>query len=153
MCKSGTGAEAYTPWGGAVYSGSAQGLSPEPRGGALHVLRRARGQVAGVRFSPVTGTGAPSWAPLASAWGRWGEVSPGGGASCRCQGRPELGDHPLPAACSWGRQQSGSAAHLLWARACECGNPALSLWPACPAGCRAPRGWRNVAPRGYLSPL
>ena len=68
-------------------------------------------------------------------------VSPGGNASCRCEGRLGLGAHPLPAALSWGRQRSGSAAHLLWARACGWGDPAVAIWCACPVGCGAPRAW------------
>ena len=35
-----------------------------------------------------------------------------------------------------------STTHVLWARACGCGGPTLSAWPACPAGaaCRGGRG-------------
>ena len=63
-----------------------------------------------------------------------------GGASCCCEWCLGLGAHPLSAARPWGRQQSGSATHLLWARACGCGGPALALWHACLAGCPAPQG-------------
>ena len=36
----------------------------------------------------------------------------------------------------------GSATHMLWARACGCGGPTLSPWPACPvkAACRGSGG-------------
>ena len=76
----------------------------------------------------------------------------GGCASRRCEGRLELGCHPVPAGRPWARHL-GSAAHLLWARACGCWDPALALWRMCPAGCGAPRGWRKVARGGYLSLL
>ena len=72
-------------------------------------------------------------------------TSPGGAPSCRCERRLGLGAHPPPAARPWGRQ-SGSAAHLLSARVCGCGDPALAHWRACPAGCRALRGRRELAP-------
>ena len=29
---------------------------------------------------------------------------------------------------------------------CRCGESALALWRACPAGCHAPRGWRGLSP-------
>ena len=76
---------------------------------------------------------------------------PRGGASRRCKGRLWLGAHPLPAARPWGRHP-GPAVHLLWARVCRCGDPALSLWVACHAGCCAPRGWAEAAAgRGPLT--
>ena len=58
-----------------MYCGGALGSLPGPRGGTLHVLRTARGRVAGARWAPASGTGAPRLAPLASACGVWGEAS------------------------------------------------------------------------------
>ena len=61
-----------------------------------------------------------------------------------------VGAHPPPAARPWGRQL-GSPAHMLWVRVCGCGDPALALWLACPAGRCVPRGWREVARGGGSS--
>ena len=41
----------------------------------------------------------------------------------------------------------GSVTHMLWARACRCGGPTLSPWPACPEGA-ACRGGGGGRPRG-----
>ena len=109
--------------------------------------------------------GEHSW-PTARPWGGW---CGGAGARCpclwlrvvrawgpregRCEGLLGLGAHPPRAARPCGRQP-GSAAHSLWARVCGCEDPALVLWRACPAGCRALGGWREVAPGGgYLGRL
>ena len=71
--------------------------------------------------------------------GGGGRASPGG-VPCAVVERLRSGARPLAAA----RPQGGllgSAAHLLWARVCGHGGPALSPWPACPAGGCVPRGW------------
>ena len=71
----------------------------------------------------------------------------GGVPSFRGEGLWRLGACPPPAASPQGGQ-SGSAAHVPWARVCGRGGPALSLWCACPARGCAPRGWREVVPGG-----
>ena len=58
---------------------------------------------------------------------------PGGGAFYRCVGRLGSCAPPPPTARPLGGL-SGSAIHVLWARACGCGSPALSLWGLCAAG-------------------
>ena len=65
---------------------------------------------------------------------------PRGRALRRCEGRLSSGSLP-PHAARPQSGMSGSATHVLWARVCGCGGPALSLWLACPAGCCMPRGW------------
>ena len=42
----------------------------------------------------------------------------------------------------------GSATHVLWARVCGCGGPALSPWPACPAGAACRGGGGGPSPGG-----
>ena len=91
--------------------------------------------------------------PPSARCGGGGRVSPGGDASCRCEGPLRSGARPPRAACPPGGQ-SGSAAYVLWVPAWGRGGPALCLWRACPARGRAPRGWREVVlGRGALSPL
>ena len=65
-------------------------------------------------------------------WG-WRQGVPGGGAFYRCVGRLGSCAPPPPTACPLGGL-SGSAIHVLWARACGCGGPALSLWGLRAAG-------------------
>ena len=65
-------------------------------------------------------------------WGRRQGV-PGGGAFYRCVGRLGSCAPPPPTARPLGGL-SGSATHMLWARACGCGGPALSLWGLRAAG-------------------
>ena len=55
--------------------------------------------------------------------------------------RPALAAHPRGGL-------SGSAAHVLWARLCGCGGPALSLWLACPVKGCVPPGWWVAVPGG-----
>ena len=70
----------------------------------------------------------------------WREGVTGRGALRRCEGRLRSGTRPPPAPRPQG-EQLGSAAHVLRARVCGRGSPALTLWRARPAvGC-APRGW------------
>ena len=76
-------------------------------------------------------------------WG-WRQGVPGGGAFYRCVGRLGSCAPPPPTARPLGGL-SGSVIHVLWARACGCGGPALSLRPARPVGA-ARRGagpWRS----------
>ena len=65
-------------------------------------------------------------------WG-WRQGVPGGGAFYRCVGRLGSCAPPPPTARPLGGL-SGSAFHVLWARACGCGGPALSLWGLRAAG-------------------
>ena len=75
-----------------------------------------------------------------SLWG-WRKGVPGGGAFHRCEGRLWSGPPPPPTARPLGGLL-GSAAHVLWARACGCGGPTMSPWPARPLGaaCRGGGG-------------
>ena len=96
------------------------------------------------------GGGGPVPAPPYLAWGCWGggRASPGGGAFHCCKGRLGSGaSPPLTARPLCGLL--GSATHVLWARACGCGGPALSPWPARPVGaaCRGIGG----GPSPYLA--
>ena len=78
-------------------------------------------------------------------WG-WRQGVPGGGAFYRCEGHLGSCAPPPPTARPLGGL-SGSAIHVLWARACGCGGPALSPRPARPVGA-ARRGagpWRSCA--------
>ena len=146
-------------------------------GEPLTVLRGVWCQVLSLCRSPVLGAGSqaplpvfpgsgwcgrgdPAPAPqrallqagVARCWGG-GRASPQGVAPLHCEARLRIGARPLLAArprSGW----SGSAVHVLWARACRRGEPALSLWRAWPAGCCAPQGRREVAPGGRnLAPL
>ena len=89
-------------------------------------------------------------AGVARCGGR-GKTSPGGGALGRCEGRlRSVRPRSPPAACPQGGL-SGSATRLLWARVCGCGDPALSIWFACPAGGCVARGWWEAIPGGWPS--
>ena len=90
------------------------------------------------------GCGDPAPAPQPSRGG--GRASPGRGAFRRCEGRLRSGAPPRPAARPLGGL-SGSATHVLLARVCGCGGPALSPWPACPVGA-ACRGGVGAVPGG-----
>ena len=87
---------------------------------------------------------APQRAPLRAGVARCGgggRASPGGGAFHRCEGRLRSGAPPPPTARLLGGLL-GSATHVLLARACGCGGPTLSPWPARPVGaaCRGVGG-------------
>ena len=66
-----------------------------------------------------------------------------GGVFHRCQGHLWSGAPPSQTAHPVGGL-FGSVTHMLWSRACECGGPTLSPWPACPVGVvrGRPRGGR-----------
>ena len=89
-----------------------------------------------------------------SLWG-WRRGVPGGGAFHCCEGRLRSGAPPPPTARPPGGL-SGSATHVLWARVCGCGGPALFPWLARPVGaaCRgggggpSPGGWPATVVRG-----
>ena len=80
-------------------------------------------------------------------WG-WRKGVPGGGAFHCCEGRLGSGPPPPPTARPLGGLL-GSATHVLRARACGCGGPTLSPWPARPVGavCRGGGG----GPSPYLA--
>ena len=86
------------------------------------------------------------WGPRSA--GLVGAV-PGGVARHRCEGRLVSGAVPLPVTRPLGRP-SGSATHMLSARVCGCGGPALSPRPACPVGA-ACRGGGGGPPPGGLA--
>ena len=93
---------------------------------------------------------APQRAPLrvgVVCCGGGGRASPGGGAFHHNEGRPRSGAVPPPTARPLGGLL-GSATHVLWARMCECGDPTLAPWPACPVGaaCRGAGG--GLSPGG-----
>ena len=73
-------------------------------------------------------------------WG-WQKGVPGGGAFHCCEGRLGSGAPPPSTARPLGGLL-GSTTHVLWARACGCGGPTLSPWPARPVGavCRGAGG-------------
>ena len=79
-------------------------------------------------------------------WGWRGGV-PGRGGFPRCEGRLRSDAPPSPAACPLGGL-SGSATHVLWARVCGCGGPALSPWLACPVGAACRGGGGGPSPGG-----
>ena len=79
-------------------------------------------------------------------WG-WRKGVPGGGAFRRCEGRQRSGASPTPTARPLGGL-SGSATHVLWARVCGCGGPALSPWRACPVGAACCGGGGGRSPGG-----
>ena len=80
-------------------------------------------------------------------WG-WRKAVPGGGAFHCCEGRLGSGAPPPPTARPLGGLL-GSATHVLWARACGCGGPTLSPWPARPVGAACRGGGRGPSP--YLA--
>ena len=80
-------------------------------------------------------------------WG-WRRGVPGGVAFHCCKGRLGSGAPPPPTARPLGGLL-GSATHVLWARACGCGGPSLSPWPARPVGAACPGGGGQPSP--YLS--
>ena len=100
----------------------------------------SRGSATRMSRVRLVGTWGPSTGPTACALaGRrcslsgWRRGVPGGGAFHRCEGRLRSGAPPPPTACPLGGL-SGSAPHVLWARVCACGGPALSPRLACPVG-------------------
>ena len=71
----------------------------------------------------------------------------GGGAFHHSEGRLRSGAVPPPTArpfCGL----LGSTNHKMWARVCGCGGPALSHWPACPAGAACHGGGGRPSPGG-----
>ena len=78
------------------------------------------------------------------------EGRPRGGAFHCCGGRLMSGAPPPPTARPLGGLL-GSTTHVLWARACGCGGPKLTPWPACPVGaaCRGVGG--GPSPGGVAS--
>ena len=152
LCSSGSGSRGFAACVSVVRGVCGQAL-PLPRlsafwagcGGPLATLAVG----AGVR---VWGPGALSSACMPCGGraprGWWG-LSPGGLARHRCEGRLVSGAVPPPVARPLG-VPSGSATHMLWARACGCGGPALSPRPACPVGAACPEGGGG-RPRGGVA--
>ena len=90
---------------------------------------------------PSTGPTACALAGRRCSLSGWRKGVPGVRAFHRCEGRLRSGAPLSPAARPMGGL-SGSATHVLWARVCGCGGPALSARLACPvgAGCRGVGG-------------
>ena len=129
-----------------------------PRGRKASSTRKIKPQTSNLPGAVGVG-GGPSTGPTACAlvsrrcvlWGLW-EGVPGRGALRRCERR--LSSSPLPPLAA--RPQGGllgSATHVLWARVCGLGGPALSLPLACPAEGCVPRGCWEAIPGGGPSPL
>ena len=81
-----------------------------------------------------------------SQWG-WPKGVPGGDAFHSCEGRLWSGAPPPRTARPLGALL-GSATHMLWPRACGCGGPTLSPWPACPVGAACRGGGGGPSPGG-----
>ena len=81
-----------------------------------------------------------------SLWG-WRKGVSWGGAVCHCEGRLSSGAPPLATTRPPGGL-SGAAIHVLCARVCGCGGPALSLWLACPVGAACRGGGGGPSPGG-----
>ena len=155
----GCGGPTLSPWPacpvGAACRGGGGG--PSPGGWPATVARGVWCQALSLPLPPASGAGGrgpatrvsrvrslrvrgPSTGPTACAlagrlclqWG-WRKGVPGGGVFHRCEGRLRSGAPPPPTARPLGGPL-GSANHVLWARACGCGGPTLSPWPACPVG-------------------
>ena len=73
------------------------------------------------------------------------EGRPRGGAFHRCEGRLWSGAPPPLTARPLGGLL-GSATHVLRARACGCGGPSRSPWPACPVGAACRGGGGGPSP-------
>ena len=96
---------------------------------------------------------APQRAPLRAGVARCGgggRASPGGGAFHCCEERLRSGTPPPPTARLLGGLL-GSATHVLWARACGCGGPTLSPWPARPVGAACCGGGGGLSRRGGVA--
>ena len=113
------------------------------RGPATRVSR-----VRSVRaWGPCTGPTACALACWRCSPRGWRKGVPGGGAFYRCERRLRSGAPPPPTARLLGGLL-GSATHVLWARACGCGGPTLSPWPARPVGAACCGGGGGPSPGG-----
>ena len=79
---------------------------------------------------------------------QWRKGVPGGDAFHCCEGSLGSGAPPPPTARPLGGL-FGSATHVLWERACGCGGPTLSPWPARPVGAACRGGGGGPSP--YLA--
>ena len=118
-------------------------------GGRGHATRVSR--VRSVRaWRPSTGPTACALAgQCCSLWG-WRKGIPGGGAFQSCEGRLRSGAPPPPTARLLGGLL-GSATHGLWARACGCGGPTVSPWPARPVGAASRGAGGGLSPGGGVA--
>ena len=141
------------------------GGGPSPGGWPATVARGVWCHALSLRLPPVIRGGrpesrdlcvrgaAPQRAPLRAGVARCGDggrASAGGGAFHRCEGRLRSGAPPHPTARPLGGLLR-SATHVLWARACGCGGPTLSPWPARPVGaaCRGVGGGPSPGGGGW----
>ena len=93
---------------------------------------------------------APQQAPLragVACRGGGGLVSPGGCLPL-LRGASDVRRPPPPPTARPLGGLLGSTTHVLWARACGCGGPALSPWPACPVGAACRGGGGGPSPGG-----
>ena len=144
LCSSGAGSRGFAARVSVVRRVCGQAL-PLPRLSALWAGCWVRHPI--LLWARVCGCGGPALSPrVACPVGA--ALRGGGGGRLRGGGPPSLRGAsgvrrcPSPFARPLGRP-SGSATHMLWARACGCGGPALSPRPACPVGaaCRGDGGW------------
>ena len=134
---------------GAVRPPTARPLGRAARGTATRVFRVRSVQ----EWGPSTRSTACALANRrCSLWG-WRKGVPGGGAFTRFEVRLRSGAPPPPTARPVGGLL-GSATGLLRARACGCGGPSRSPWPACPVrgACRGGGGGPSPG-GGGLPPL
>ena len=149
-------------WWGTVPGGGglppllgASGVRRCPSPGRLSSAAGSRGSATRVsRVRSVRAWG-PSTSPTACAlagqrcslW-EWRKGVPPGGAFDRHEGRLRSGAPPPPTARPLGGLL-GSVTRVLRARACGCGVPSLSPWPACPLGAACRRVGRGPSPGGW----
>ena len=127
-------------------SGAPPPPTVRPLGGLL-------GSTTHVLWARLCGCGGPTLSPWpacpvgAACRAGGGGPSPGGAAFHRCGGRLRSGAPPPPTARPLGGLL-GSATRVLRARACGCGGPSRSPWPACPVGAACRGGGGGPSPRG-----
>ena len=113
------------------------------RGSATRVSR-----VRSVRaWGPSTGPTARVLAGRRCSLWKWRSGVPRRVPFRRFEGRLRSGAPPPPTASPLGGL-SGSPTHVLWARSCGCGGPALSPWLACPVGAASRGGGGRPSPGG-----
>ena len=171
MC--GCGGPPRSPWPaypvGAACRGGGGG--PSPGGVACHrcegrlvsgavplLAARPLGQAAGVPRPVCPGSPVRAWGPSTgptacalagrrcSLW-EWRRGVPARGAFHRHEGRLRSASPPPPTARPLGGLL-GSVTRVLRARACGCGGPTLSSWPACPVGAACRGVGAGLSPGG-----
>ena len=142
-----------SPGGGAFHRCEGRLSSGAPPKWAARPLGGRLGSATYVLWAQVCGCRGPTLSPWpacpvgAACRGGGGGPSPGGVACHRCEGLLVSGAVPPPVARPLGGPW-GSAIHMLWARLCGFGGPALSPWPACPVGAACRGGGGGPPPGG-----